>query len=161
MTTQARFILARAAAILVTAYKTQIAEYQQVMPLALGVAPDAPNTYSELRAEADAGKLRVSTEFNSTSIYGAAGNLTFRIMHDYGHLLYDALFTTEEEVSLAKTQWLDIKRHIPAEWLDICHVVYFADTVEQSRYESLHGRFPVDQKGFVLAFLTNHFEKQA
>ena len=154
------FILARAAALLVEAYKECITEYQSVLPLDLRIGHDAPDNYNALKAQASQGVLKVSTAFNTTSIYGGSGNLTFRIFHDYGHLLYDAEFTTEQEVSLANTQWLDLKRYLPAEWVNVCHVVYLADTVEQSKYEAATGQFPEDQKGFVLGFLQAHFDKE-
>lgn len=148
-----KFLLAAIAAKLVEAYKMQIAEYQTVYPLALGVADDAPCTYEALKTEAALGQLRVSSEFSQTAIYGLSGNVTFRVMHDYGHLLYDAEFTLEQECSLARTQWLDLKRYIDPEWRDICHVVYLADTVEQSKHEAATGAFPEDQRAFVLGHL--------
>ncbi|ADV35708.1 conserved hypothetical protein [Pseudomonas phage phiIBB-PF7A] len=159
-TSQNRFILAHAASLLVTAYKECIAEYQTVLPLNLSIGHDAPDSYAALRSQAAQGQLKVSTAHNASSIYGASGNLTFRIFHDYGHLLYDAEFTTEQEVSLALTQWRDLIRYIPQEWQGICYVVYRADTVAQSEYEAIHKDFPVDQKAFVLDILNKHFEAE-
>lgn len=158
MSNQSRFILAHAAQLLVLAYKECITEYQQVLPLKLSIGHDAPDSYAALKSQAAQGNLKVSTEHNATSIYGAAGNLTFRIFHDYGHLLYDAEFTTEQEVSLAQTQWRDLVRYIPQEWQGVCYVVYRADTVEQSEFEAKTGEFPADQKGFVMGFLKEYFE---
>lgn len=157
-TKQNRFILAQAAAHLVEAYKTCIAEYQTVLPLNLSIGHDAPDNFNALKSQAAMGFLKVSTAHNATSIYGAAGNLTFRVFHDYGHLLYDAEFTTEQEVSLALTQWRDLVRYIPQEWQGVCYVVYRADTVEQSEFEAKTGEFPADQKGFVMGFLKEYFE---
>lgn len=158
MSNQSRFILAHAAQLLVLAYKECIAEYQQVLPLKLSIGHDAPDSYAALKSQAAQGNLKVSTEHNATSIYGASGNLTFRIFHDYGHLLYDAEFTTDQEVLLAQTQWQDLKRYIPAEWLHVCHEVYALDTIEQSLLEQRTGSFPVDQKAFVLAGLERYFK---
>lgn len=157
-TKQNAFILAQAASHLVTAYKASIAEYQTVLPLNLSIGHDAPDNFNALKSQAACGFLKVSTEHNATSIYGAAGNLTFRVFHDYGHLLYDAEFTTEQEVSLALTQWRDLVRYIPQEWQGVCYVVYRADTVEQSAFEAKTGEFPEDQKGFVMGFLKEYFE---
>lgn len=158
-TKQNAFILSQAAAHLAAAYKACIAEYQTVLPLDLRIGHDAPDNYAALKNQAALGFLKVSTEHNATSIYGAAGNLTFRVFHDYGHLLYDAEFTMDQEVSLAKTQWLDLKRYLPAEWVDVCHAVYTADTVEQSKFEALNGCFPHNQRAFVLVHLENYFKK--
>lgn len=52
-----KFLLAAIAAKLVEAYKMQIAEYQTVYPLALGVADDAPCTYEALKAEESATRV--------------------------------------------------------------------------------------------------------
>lgn len=157
---QTRFILARAACLLVDAYKATIQEYQEALPLSLMVRPDAPDTYEALKEEAGRGILAVTSAFSETSIYGVSGNITFRVFHDYGHILYDAQFTTEDEVKLATMQWLDLKRHLPVEWLDICHAVYFADTVEQSKYEARTGHFPENQKAFVSGHLDAFFNAQ-
>lgn len=152
-TNATRFILARAAALLVEAYKATIAEYQTVLPLALGISKDAPDTFEKLKECAAQGQLVVSPEFSESAIYGVSGNITFRVFHDYGHLLYSKDFVTHEEVELAQIQWRDLKAHLPADWHNICHAVYMADTVEQSLYEARTGQFPEDQKSFVLAHL--------
>ncbi|WYV99857.1 hypothetical protein AnF1_00001 [Pseudomonas phage vB_PpuP-AnF1] len=159
---QNTFILARAACLLVEAYQKIIPEYVEALGIKdLQVGPDAPNTYEALVADYKANaRLKVSTEFNSTSIYGGSGNLTFRIMHDLGHLLYDAKFTTNDEVLLAQTQWKDLERYIPKEWVSVCREVYTADTIEQSLFEQRTGDFPADQKGFVLGFLERYFAAQ-
>lgn len=164
MTTQQnRFILARAACLLVEAYQKMIPEYVEALGIVdLQVGPDAPNTYEALVADfKDNKRLKVSTEHNATSIYGASGNLTFRVMHDLGHLLYDAKFTTNDEVLLAQTQWKDLERYIPKEWVLVCREVYTADTIEQSLYEQRTGDFPKDQKAFVMGFLEKHFASMA
>lgn len=157
---QTQFILARAACLLVEAYSKCITEYQTVFPkpLDLSFDVDAPNTHEALLAGFKEGKLRVSTEHNESSIYGYSGNITFRIFHDMGHLLYGAAFTTEQEVSLAQTQWKDLERYLPKEWVSVCYVVYRADTVEQSLYEAHYGTFPADQKAFVREHLAARFE---
>lgn len=149
-------ILRQAASHLVEAYRILIQEYESILPLALHVDSNAPETYEGLCANMRNGSLSVTEAFSETSIYGKSGNVTFRIFHDYGHLLYARKFTTSEEIDLAQLQWSDIKPCIPAEWLPLCHVVYFADTVEQSRFESLHGAFPSDQRAFVQSFLNQY-----
>lgn len=150
-----KFLLAAIAEKLVAAYKAQIAEYQTLgkQPLELGISDNAPSTFEALCEEAKLGRLTVTTEHSKTAIYGLSGNVTFRVFHDFGHLLYNKEFTTADEVDLATMQWQDIKYRIEPEWRHICAVVYYADTVYQSRYEAEHGEFPKDQKAFVLAKL--------
>lgn len=151
-----RFILARAACLLVNAYRDCITEYRALLPLDLSISKDAPDTFAKLQAGAASGQLVVSPEHSETAIYGAAGNITFRVFHDYGHILYGKEFVTEQECELARIQWVDLKVHLPAEWHDICHVVYFADTCEQSKYEARTGQFPADQRAFVLEILNEY-----
>lgn len=155
-----QFILARAAALLVEAYGKVIhQQYQPLWPLDLSIGPDAPETFEALRDMAlDRGQLKVSTLHNSTSVYGAAGNLTFRVFHDYGHLIYNAKFDTEAEIRLAWRQWDDVCKFIPHEWYEVCKHVYLADTVETSQYEATHGMFPADQTAFILPQLAAYFE---
>lgn len=155
-----RFVLTACAAILVEAYKKAITEYQAIMPLALGIEHDAPETYAALCANCEAGKLVVTKAFSAFAIYGEAGNVTFRVFHDYGHLLYGKNFTTKQEVELAYLQWQDVKKHIPQEWVAVAHTVYFADTVEQSLFEQETGAFPVDQKAFVQRRLDHSLNRQ-
>lgn len=147
------FVLSACAAVLVEAYKKQIAEYHTVMPLALSVSDDAPETFEALKANAANGVLSVTSKHSDHAIYGRDGNVTFRVFHDYGHLLYNKEFVCADEVELANIQWLDLQKHIPAEWLHVAKVVYFADTVEQSLFCEATGEFPVDQKAFVLNIL--------
>ncbi|AUV61712.1 hypothetical protein HOS76_gp18 [Pseudomonas phage Henninger] len=151
-----KFILARAACLLVNAYRECITEYRALLPLALSISKDAPDTFAKLQAGAASGQLVVSPEHSETAIYGGAGNITFRVFHDYGHLLYGKEFETSQECELARIQWVDLKVHLPVEWHDICHVVYFADTCKQSEYEASTGHFPKDQRAFVLEILNDY-----
>ena len=50
----------------------------------------------------------------------------------------------------------NIKLRIEPEWRELANVVYTADTVSQSQYEAQHGKFPEDQKAFVLERLNNY-----
>jgi hypothetical protein len=154
-----KLILSQAAAHLVDAYKLVIQEYESILPLDLRISVDAPSSYAGLKANARQGILSVTSAHSDTSIYGVAGNVTFRTFHDYGHLLYARQFIVDDEIFLAQTQWLDLKKYIPAEWVSVCHVVYFADTCEQSRFEAKTGAFPVDQKTFCLGFLVDFLGK--
>lgn len=148
-----QFVLAQVAAQLVKAYKATIAEYQAILPLDLGIDANAPETYEDLVQNARQGMLYVTTAHSDTAIYGVAGNVTFRTFHDYGHILHARKFTTEDEIALAQLQWINLRNHIPSEWVELAKVVYFADTVEQSRFEQQTGRFPVNQKAFVSGYL--------
>lgn len=144
-------IMIRAAARhLVDGYKACITEYHAQRPLELRVDREAPETYAALCLDAENGVLRVTDAHSATSIYGVAGNITFRVFHDYGHLIYERRFVTRDEIALAIHQWSELAPRIPQEWREFCRLVYLADTVCQSVYQERTGEFPADQRKFVL-----------
>jgi hypothetical protein len=152
-----KFTQAAAAHHLVEAYKKVSAEYLALRPLDVTISDDAPETYEALVADAAEGKLRISPANSGATIYGHAGNMAFRTMHDLGHLMYRLEFTLADEVLLATNQWLDLKVYIPAEFVGVCHDLYFADTVKQSLYCDRTGEFPRDQIAFVRHCLTKNW----
>lgn len=137
--------------------QAELDDLDQRIKLACNAHEAAKSTFEGLKADAAKGFLKVSTEFNTSSIYGGSGNLTFRTFHDFGHLLYNKEFTLTDEVELSRIQWQDLKGYLPTEWVDVCHCVYVADTEQQSLYEAETGNFPADQKRFVMGFLADHF----
>lgn len=158
---KASVVLSSAASHLVTGYKHVIASFYAKRPLILGISKDSPDTYEALIANADAGVLSVSPEFSDYAIYGKSGNATFRIFHDYGHILYGMKFTLQDEIALADILWAELEKVIQPEMREVCRVVYMADTKEQSLFCDQTGDFPVDQKTFVKKFLVEWLEKQA
>jgi hypothetical protein len=150
------------ARILVHGYKAMIKRYL-AMPAFKGVRiftvdkqDDAPQTLHTLREYVkEHGRLIVALEHGETSIYGdAKANAWFRAFHDLGHLVYNREMTYEEEVQLALTQWGDlvpIFREMGAtrNLIQDLYRLYLFDTVGQSRYCLLTGRFPNDQMAFV------------
>lgn len=144
-----KFTQAAAAHHLVEAYKKATAEYLALRPLDVTISDHAPETYEQLVADAAQGKLRISPANSGATIYGHAGNMAFRTMHDLGHIIYGLQFTLADEVLLAGNQWLDLKGYLPPEFVGVCHDLYFADTVCQSLYCDKTGEFPRDQVAFV------------
>lgn len=150
------------ARILVHGYKAVIKQYL-TMPAFKGVRiftvdkqDDAPQTLHALRGcVKEHRRLVVALEHGETSIYGdAKANAWFRAFHDLGHLVYNREMTYEEEVQLALTQWLDLEpifREMGAtlNLIQDLFRLYLFDTVGQSRYCLLTGRFPSDQVAFV------------
>lgn len=153
------YTLMAAAALLVDAYKAVTAEYLAVMDQQRGSALDirisdgefvAPEDYETLCDDFAVGLLVISNDHNSTSVYGAAGNIAFRTMHDLGHLSHGLTFSLADEVSLAMVQWPLIRKHIhKTEFVEACRDVFMADTVMMSLYNERFGEFPVDQTAFI------------
>lgn len=149
------------ARILVHGYKAVIKQYltmhafKDVRIFTVDKQDDAPQTLHALREYVEGhGHLVVALEHGETSIYGSAhANAWFRAFHDLGHLVYNREMTYEDEVALALTQWQDLApifREMGATEVllqDLCRL-YLFDTVGQSRYCLLTGRFPHDQTTF-------------
>ena len=159
MNKDVKFTLSAAAAHLVTAYKKAIEAYRaDAITVQVGISDASPETFEALWAQYQSGLITVNTAHSETAIYGKAGNATFRVFHDIGHIVYLKQFTMADEVELAQRQWYDILPHIPAQWVDVCRVVYLADTCEQSKFaDANNGAFPVDQTAFVGAYLAQSF----
>lgn len=153
-----KFELSCAANHLVRAYGIVARDYyQRLTGFSVGQVPcrvvklqaDAPQTLAQMRVSIEHGPLVIASEHSETSIYGLSGNILFRLFHDLGHLWYGLDTTHEDELSLAKLHWADLRGHIPALWREHCQHVFFADTAAQSQHAAEHGCFPVDQRAFV------------
>lgn len=153
-----KFELSCAANHLVRAYGIVARDYyQRLTGFSVGQVPcrvvklqaDAPQTLAQMRVSMEHGPLVIASEHSETSIYGLSGNILFRLFHDLGHLWYGLDTTHEDELSLAKLHWADLREHIPALWREHCQHVFFADTAAQSQHAAERGYFPTDQKAFV------------
>lgn len=153
-----KFELSCAANHLVRAYGIVAREYyrrltgfavEQVPCRVVKLQTDAPQTLAQLRVCIEHGPLVIASEHSETSIYGLSGNILFRLFHDLGHLWYGLDTTHEDELSLTKLHWGDLREHIPALWREHCQHVFFADTAAQSQHAAERGCFPTDQKAFV------------
>lgn len=153
-----KFELSCAANHLVRAYGIVARDYyQRLTGFSVGQVPcrvvklqaDAPQTLAQMRVSMEHGPLVITSEHSETSIYGLSGNILFRLFHDLGHLWYGLDTTHEDELSLAKLHWGDLRGHIPALWREHCQHVFFADTAAQSQHAAERGCFPADQRAFV------------
>lgn len=152
------------AALLVHGYKQLIAEYRtlphlrNVRCVAVRTQAEAPQDLEEMRRRVrQFGRLEIALENGESSIYGSArANAWFRLFHDMGHLIYNREMTYVDEVALAKTQWLDLEptfRKMGANEFLVTNLaaLYFIDTVGQSHYHLLVGKFPDNQAAFAKA----------
>ncbi len=149
------------ARILVHGYKAVIKQYltmhafEGVRIFTVDKQDDAPQTLYSLREYVkEHRRLVVALEHGETSIYGdAKANAWFRAFHDLGHLVYNREMTYEEEVALALTQWQDLapifqEMGATPNLIQDLYRLYLFDTVGQSRFCLLTGRFPHDQTAF-------------
>lgn len=149
------------ARILVYGYKEMIKRYRE-LPAFRGLRiytvnkqADAPQTLPELRKDLEErAQLVVALEHGESSIYGGAKeNAWFRAFHDLGHLVYNREMAYADEVQLAITQWYDLEPVFAGMGADdnlllALRRLYLIDTVGQSRYCLITGRFPRDQSAF-------------
>lgn len=154
-----QFTMHAAASMLVDAFKAVTADYiaKQLngSPPDIRIADDthwvAPEDYETLCDDWAVGLLIISNKHNDTSIYGAAGNIAFRTMHDIGHMVHGLTFSLADEISLAMVQWPMIRKHIhKTEFVEVCRDLYMADTVMMSLYNERYGAFPCDQTEFIM-----------
>jgi hypothetical protein len=110
-------------------------------------AADAPDEYVALQTRTAAdGILTVWNGASESAIYGAAGNLAFRAWHDSIHVGRALTFAPDDEYRVADIQARQSGR--------LARFIY-ADTAGQVAYFVQWGRFPVNQREYVRAFLAS------
>jgi hypothetical protein len=133
-----------------------IAIAKQLFPAGFEVSEDAPDTYEKLKAHLHAGKrLVVYGGGSEHTIYGdPAVNYAFRAWHDWTHWTgqHDLTFQGEKAACAAQHRFL-IELFGNAAQIDRWAKLISAEIVGQATYFQWHKRFPVDQRGFVEAYL--------
>lgn len=127
-----------------------------LLPQGFDVSSSAPSTYDELKAlMARTGRLVVYGDASQRTIYGdPAVNHAFRAWHDICHLEggYDTSFVGE--VATCRIQTRQVLRRYGDSWRTWrWQKIVEAEIIGQARHLERHGCFPVDQAGFVLAYL--------
>lgn len=85
----------------------------------------------------------------------AETNFAFRAWHDSKHITRNLPFTIEGETAVMKLQQADIRAIYDGAEADyFCQLVH-AEIMGQLYYANRHGGFPLDQMGFVKAYLSN------
>jgi hypothetical protein len=113
---------------------------------------NAPESFKALKATTKNKHLLISTDGNSTSIYGERVNSLFRFYHDVTHITLDSGFSLEGETKV-------INQHI-AEAIDyglssLALEILKADTLGQVHYYYKNKRFVSDQVAFIDCVLNN------
>ena len=121
-------------------------------------ADRAPDSYRTLVAYVENhGVIAVSNEASEKTIYADNEcNYAFRAWHDACHLALGADFTIEGEIETMKLQQADIVSRYGLNALSSfwCRLLD-AEVRGQAEYYRAHGRFPDDQRAFVMAWLDN------
>lgn len=125
-------------------------------PRGWNVSADAPDTLAKLKARAKRdGRITVSSLHSDLTIYGDPEvNCAARAWHDACHILADAPFTDEGERAVCELQKAQLRAvYGDASSLLFCAIIH-AEVIGQLDYKTANGRFPDDQRGFVMTALT-------
>ena len=134
---------------------------KRLMPQGFDVSDHAPQTYDELMAHhAATGRIKIWAGASDRTIFGEGPdglvtNHAFRAWHDWTHVFFGLDFTKEGEyeVALRQSDAIDAQyRPIIADYLNL---IVQAEVVGQFRYKVQWGAFPLDQYGFVVAYMTD------
>jgi hypothetical protein len=129
---------------------------KRLFPSGFDVSDDAPDTYKKLKTHLDAGKrLVVFSGGSQHTIYAdPAVNHAFRAWHDWTHWTGQHDLTFQGELAVYDAQ----RKHLIELFGDNSRTRYWseiinAEIIGQATYFEYHKRFPVDQRGFVEAYL--------
>jgi hypothetical protein len=124
-------------------------------------AHDAPQTWEALCAWRTANpSVRTVPVFDGgcyRSVYPSpSDNHAFRAWHDLLHLRLDADFSPGGEAFVFFASLIEVSIALPivSRGTDVLWTLW-GDHIGQGFYHGVHGQFPVDQRGFVEAFLEN------
>lgn len=86
------------------------------------------------------------------TIYGTAtANIAFRFWHDMLHIFHKKDFSKASEVYVGQLHVEDVKAHFGEGSVEAR--IMEADTIGQTMYEDLHGKFPENQKDFAINYV--------
>ena len=130
----------------------------RVLPCGFDISSDAPGDYESLIKHYEkTGRVCVWDGASDQTIFGCPEtNYAFRAWHDARHITARADFSLEGEVETCKAQCRDIYSLFGDGSTAIRYSRYlWAEIVGQAKYNLINGGFPVDQIGFVRAWLDN------
>ena len=126
----------------------------ELLPEGFDSSDSAPETFEALQAHYDAtGRILVWNGASDKTIFATPeSNLAFRAWHDFTHLKHHTNFTLAGEAQTCDAQ-IDAMIETLGRWTWILAPILQAEIVGQALYEAKHGKFPVNQKAFCVAYL--------
>lgn len=126
----------------------------ELLPEGFDSSDSAPETFEALQAHYDAtGRILVWNGASDKTIFATPeSNLAFRAWHDFTHLKHTQDFTLTGEAKTCDCQIAAMSETI-GRWAWILAPILQAEIVGQALYEAKHGKFPVNQKAFCIAYL--------
>lgn len=130
----------------------------RLFPCGFDVCDVAPDTFDGLKAHVEiTGRMLVWNGASDRTVFADDEvNFAFRAWHDLRHLTADAPFTPEGEAAACEAQIADLVTLFGDDertrrWAAIMR----AEVNGQVAHLERHGAFPVDQAGFVAAWLVD------
>lgn len=129
----------------------------KVLPCGFDVSADAPQDFDSLMVHyKKTGRVLVWVGASEQTIFADEEvNYAFRAWHDSKHILGELPFTREGEAEAMREQMKDILALYDGEAAALFCCLLRAEILGQFDYQERYGGFPVDQIGFVSAYLTN------
>lgn len=130
----------------------------RVLPQGFDVASDAPSTFPALVSHFKrTGRILVWNGASDSTIFGdAETNFAFRAWHDSKHVLFNLPFTPAGEAEACKRQCEDVRAlYGNGKTADLFCALLRAEIIGQLEYKEAHGFFPLDQAGFVRAYIAD------
>lgn len=128
---------------------------RRIFPCGYDVSDNAPEDYDSLLSHhKKTGRVLVWSGASDQTIFACREtNYSFRAWHDSKHILRKLPFTQAGECAAMKAQQSDICALYDGPQADYYYVILDAEIMGQFHYNAARGGFPVDQMGFVSAYL--------
>lgn len=88
---------------------------------------------------------------DNTAYTSRGANYAFRFWHDVLHCVHGLGFNLADEVAIGHMHVAEVKAYFGPDSIEA--MIMYADTVRQSQYEAVHGKFPDNQYAFVHDFV--------
>lgn len=131
----------------------------KLLPQGFDVSPNAPSSFEALKAQYDCGRMVVWDGASDDTVFAEPRvNYAFRAWHDLTHIVYQCPFTIDGESEALNMQLIDLLEFfpgIPTETMARWKAILVAEVDGQGEYNARYGRFPVNQRAFVEAYLVD------
>ena len=127
----------------------------RLFPCGFDVSDNAPDTFEKLQAHyQETGRILVWSGASEQTIFGDPEiNYAFRAWHDWRHITESADFSPDGERTVCEKQKADIREIFDGAQADRFCALLEAEIIGQLAHEKRYGRFPENQRGFVVAWL--------
>jgi hypothetical protein len=129
----------------------------KILPCGFDVSADAPTSYDDLCAHYKrTGRILVwNGGIDNTIFADPETTFAFRAWHDSRHVMCRFDFSMTGEIQTCNAQIADIMVIYSGQTADDFAELIRAEVIGQAEYKERYGGFPLDQMGFVRAYLSH------